>query len=100
MAIALATMYSLATDANTAQTKVAAAAAIAAQAILVESGAIPNHASRLAWAQKTLNDPLSMGKKMIWGVLADANIQAAGANASDAVIQTSVNALVDTYSNA
>lgn len=99
MAIALATMYSLATDQNTAQTKIAAAAAIAAQAVLIEGGGNPT-ASRLAWAQKTLNDPLSMAKKMIWGVLADANIQAAGANASDAIIQASVNSLVSTYVNA
>ena len=100
MAIPLATMYSLAVDANTSQTKIAAAAAIAAQSVLTENPATANHSQRLAWAQKTLLDPLSMAKKMIWGVVADPNVQAAGVNASDAILQTSVNALVDTYSSA
>lgn len=100
MALTLAQSYIAAVDTGTNTTRVAAAVAIAASAVLTESGGTPNHAARLAWAQKTLNDPVTMGKKVIWGVVADANVQAAGANPSDAIVQTSVNSLVDTFVNA
>lgn len=100
MTIALLTLYQLASDNSPNRSKVAAAVAIAAVTILTEDVNTVSHAARLAWAQKALLEPNDMATKMIWGVLSDANVQAAGANASDAVIQTSVNTLVNGFLNA
>jgi hypothetical protein len=100
MAISLATEYSIAVDQGANTPRVIAAVANAAVAVFVEDPQTAQHAARLAWAQKAIADPVSMGKKMIWGVVADANVQAAGGNPPDAIIQTSVNALVNGFLNA
>jgi len=100
MAITLALTYAAAIQDGTNTTRVQAAVAIAAVAVLREDPQTVNHANRLLWASKALGDPVSMGKKMIWGVIGDANVQAAGANPSDAIVQTSVNSLVDIFVNA
>lgn len=97
MAIAYTAVYSLAVDAGIVQQRVLVAVCIAAMNVLVESDQTPNHAARIAWAQKALADPLAMAKKMIWGVLTDPVIQGIGAGATDANIQTSVDALVNNF---
>lgn len=98
MAIAYTAVYGFAVDAGAVQQRVAVACAVAAQAVLAESAGTANHAARLSWAQQSLGDVPAMARKVIWGVLADPAIQAAGVGATDAQIQTSVNALVDTFS--
>lgn len=100
MAITLAQAYTIAVDQGTNTPRVIAAVANAAVAVLIEDPATSQHAARLAWAQKALSDPINMGKKMIWGVVADTNVQNAGAVPSDAIVQTSVNSLVNAFLSA
>lgn len=100
MALTLDSLYTNATNVGANLNRVSAAASIAAVAILSESDQTPQHAARLAWSQKTLADPVAMGRKMIWGVLADPIIAAAIPGVTDAQVQTSVNALVNGFVNA
>lgn len=97
MAIPYTQVYQFAKDAGTLQQRLIVACAVAAQAVFAESAAIPNHAARLAWAQKCIAAPETMAGKMIWGVLADPAIQAIGVGATDSNIQTSVDALVNQF---
>lgn len=97
MAIPYTTVYSLAVDNGSLAQRMTVAVAAAAQAVFAEDAQTANHAARLAWAQTAITDPIGMGKKMVWGVLADPAIQAAGVGATDAQIQTSVNALVNQF---
>lgn len=99
MALSLANLYMDATSIGAYSTVMTAAVAVAAVAVLAENSGSPT-APRLAWAQKTLLDPVSMAKKMIWGVLADPNVIAAMPSPSDAIVQTSVNSLVAAFVNA
>jgi hypothetical protein len=100
MALTLANLFTSATSVGAYINNVSAACAVAAVAVVKESDQTPNHAARLAWAQKTLVDPVGMGKKVIWGVLADPVIIAALPGVTDAQVQTSVNGLVDSFVNA
>ncbi len=97
MAIAYQTMYSMAVGNAALANRMTSAVAVAAHTVFNESGATVNHAARLTWAQKTIADPESMGKKVVWGVLSDPVIQAAGVGATDAQLQTSVDALVNQF---
>jgi len=75
------------------------AVAIAAQQIVAEAPATPNHAQRLLWAARALRNPEQMARDMELGIYA-AN---AGftilqiTSATDAAIQTAVNNLIDTF---
>ena len=100
MAISLTNLYSYAYNSTASLQLVTASICVAAMAVLNEDPATVNHAARLAWASKTLDDPISMGKKMIWGVLSDPNVQAAFPTPSDTIINTSTAALVNSYLNA
>lgn len=79
--------------------KVSAACLIAAEAIRVEDAGTANHANRLLWARKVLEDPVKAGDDMLKAVLA-ANASAPLASitgASDSTIQTAVNAAVNIF---
>lgn len=81
--------------------KVKSACLVAAQAIQVESGTTANHANRIKWAKRVFVDPDSAGVQLLRAVLA-ANATATLAQintASDATIQSSVNAAVDTFAD-
>lgn len=97
MTIPYQTMYGYAVGNAALSNRMTCAVAIAAQAVFGEDAGTANHAARLAWAQKAIADPEAMGRKMVWGVLGDPAIQAAGAGATDAQIQASVDALVDQF---
>lgn len=79
--------------------KVRVACMIAANAIMTENTATPNHAGRLAWARSVYENPEAIGKKMLWAVIAQNNAVALSAitGASDANVQTAVNAAVDLF---
>jgi hypothetical protein len=101
MTMSLANMYTTALSDGANTPRVISAAAKVAVAVLSEDPATVNHSLRLAWAQKTLADPKTMGEKMIWGVLADPVIQAIlPGNPTDAQVETSVSGLVGGYVNA
>ena len=77
--------------------RVIVAVAIAADTIRLESAGTTNHANRMIWAEKAFSSPIVVGKSAYSAVLAankDATVtQIQGA--TDAAIQTNVDAVVD-----
>jgi hypothetical protein len=62
--------------------------------MLIEDPATPNHAARIAWANKALNEGLQMTlRQLMLHVITDPNVSAAGAAATDAQLQGAVDAL-------
>jgi hypothetical protein len=79
--------------------RVKVATVIASETIRTESDATPNHAARLVWARLVFESPESATDRMLWAVLAQnkAAAYAAIVGASDATIQTAVDAAVDVF---
>ena len=77
--------------------RVTAAIAKAAQDILNESPATTNHTVRMAWANRSLIATQEEAERLMWGVLANSTIAAAGEASSDNDIQFVVNSLIDIY---
>jgi hypothetical protein len=81
--------------------KIRVAVVIAAEVVRTENAATANHANRLIWARGVFVDPDREARRMVWAVLA----QNAGATyaqivgASDAAVQTAVNAAVDVFAS-
>ena len=73
------------------------AVVMAAELIRTESGATNNHANRLLWAKQVYLNPEHVANQMIMAVLAQnaSSPLAAILAASDATIQTAVNAAID-----
>ena len=80
--------------------KIRVAVVIAAEAIRTESQATTNHTARLAWGKSAYASPETAARSAIWAVLAQnaGATQSAILSASDATIQTAVNAAVDALS--
>lgn len=96
----LTELYDVAFNNNgTLTNKITAAGLVQAEAVRVESGATPNHAARLQWANRVMADPQAMGVKMLRAVLAQhaALTVAQINNASDAAILTSVANAIDVF---
>lgn len=88
-----------ASENSTLNQKIRVACIIAAEAIRTESGATTNHANRLVWAKAVFANPNAEAQRMLWAVLAqnkDATL-AAITGATDAAVQTAVNAAVDVF---
>ena len=96
MSLSFAEMYRIAYSETSAQ--LPAALALVSVEILSEDPATEQHASRLAWAQKVLNDPGSMAKKMIWVFMGDRS-EKWGAVSDQEVLET-VRKYVNAYLNA
>jgi hypothetical protein len=96
-----AELYNLATEDAALAQKIAAACAIAATAIWSEDGGTNNHANRLIWARQVFANPVSQSSRMLWVVLGanSSATKAQIAGASDATIQTAVNAAVDLFAD-
>ena len=79
--------------------KIEIAVIIAAEAIRSELATVPNHANRLTWAIEAFNQPAAVANKMMMAVLAGnaAATVAQITGATDAAIQTKVNAAVDLF---
>jgi hypothetical protein len=81
--------------------KCSAACMIAAEAIRLENTGTANHANRLKWAKKVLENPSAQGIMMVRAALAaNASLTLVQLNlATDASIQTAVNNSVDTLAD-
>jgi hypothetical protein len=81
--------------------KVLVACIIAAETVRTESASIPNHTARLAWAKAVFANPEQERNRMIMAVLAQnkAATLAAITGASDATVQTAVDAAVDVFAS-
>lgn len=66
--------------------------------ILAEDVATPNHAARLAWAQKIFADYEADAQKEYLWCLSHANVQSAGAAITDANLIADVASFVDAWS--
>lgn len=79
--------------------KIRVAVIIAAETIRNEDGGTTNHANRLLWAAEAFANPKSVADKMLMALLASNSeltiAQITGA--SDAAIQTKVDAAVDIF---
>lgn len=86
-----------ASESEALRNKVRVACVIAAEAIRTEPANTPNRANRLKWARSVLTTPDGDVRAMLWAVLAqNASLSlAAIVGASDAQVQTAVNAAVD-----
>jgi len=79
--------------------KLHVAVVAAAKYVFEEDPGTPNHANRLTWAQQAIIAPQAYAQPMTWAVLV-ANSGATPANivsATDAQIQSNVNAVIDLF---
>jgi hypothetical protein len=74
---------------------------IGAEAVRTEAPATTNHANRMKWAKAVFSDPDEAAKKMIWAVLAQNQAQTLAVilNATDAQVQTAINAAIDVFAD-
>ncbi len=81
--------------------KVRVACIIAAETVRSEADATPNHANRMLWAKAVFMNPEAEGNRMLWAVLAQnkAATLAVILAASDAVVQTNVDAAVNVFAS-
>jgi hypothetical protein len=79
--------------------KVEVACWIAADVVRAESSGTSNHANRILWAKAVLEDPEDMALSMMPALLAQNNGSTTGVilGASDAAIQTNVEAAIDVF---
>lgn len=90
----------LAANANTSLiNKVRVATVVSATNVMAEATSVDNHANRLKWAKDVFADPASAGLRMMWPVLAQnkALTLAQITGASDAAVQTAVDAAVNVF---
>lgn len=81
--------------------KIRVAVVISAEKIRTEATGTTNHANRLIWAKAAYANPELEAKRMVWAVLAQnaAATYAAIIGASDATVQTAVDAAVDVFAS-
>lgn len=77
--------------------KIKVAAIVAVDVIRSEGAQTPNHANRLIWASRTLQNPGAAAEQLTWAVLAQNRAFTAAqiTGADDATVQTAVNSAVD-----
>lgn len=95
-----AELFDLRTD-SALKNRVIAAVIIAAETVMNELDAVPNHANRLIWAKGVFANPGTESDRMFMAVLA-ANSDASVAQiqgASDAAIQTNVDDHIDLFAD-
>ncbi len=93
-----AELLTASTDA-TLNDKIRVACVVAAETVRTEAASVANHTERLKWAQKVFLDPSVEALRMTWAVLAQnrAATLAAITGASDAAVQTAVDAAVNVF---
>jgi len=79
--------------------KMRVACIVAAEKIRTEAGATANHALRVVWAKRVFENPRTEAERMIWAVIAQNRgvTLAQITGASDAAVQTAVDAAVDVF---
>jgi hypothetical protein len=82
---------------GTLKNKIRVAAIVACDVIRSEAVNTANHANRLIWASRTLDNPGAAAEKLTWAVLAQnrAFTSAQITGADDASVQNAVNAAID-----
>lgn len=102
--MALTDIYDAAVPADSRLRKqIAAAVHKAAVDVRNEATNTANHARRLTWADKVLNNPdgpAFWAGVFVWGVLENATIVASPGAATDNDVQFVVNSLIDRYAGA
>lgn len=86
---------------DTLRQKVRVACVLAAEKVRTEVGTTTNHTNRLAWAKAVYANPETEGNRMVWAVLAQNSgaTYAAIIGASDATVQSAVDAAVDVFAS-
>lgn len=84
---------------STLRDKIRVACVVAAEAVRTEAANVPNHTERLKWAQKVFQDPSIEALRMTWAVLAQNRTATLAqiTGASDAAVQTAVDAAVNVF---
>lgn len=73
------------------------AVAKAAYDILNEDAGTANHANRVIWANQALADAQGKAEQMMWGLVTNATIAAAGDAATDNDVQFVVNSYINSF---
>jgi hypothetical protein len=83
----------------TLRDKIRVACVVAAETVRTEAGSVTNHANRLLWAKYVFKRPDDAFQDMLWAVLAQnrSSTLAQITGASDAAVQTAVDAAVDVF---
>jgi hypothetical protein len=86
---------------DTLRQKVRVACAIAAEKVRTEGSAVTNHTARMVWAKSVYANPEAEGVRMVWAVLAQNSAATFTAliSASDATVQSAVDAAVDVFAS-
>ncbi len=95
--MALKELYEATIGENDFWKQVAGSCITAAMEIAEESPATPNHANRILWAVSVRDNAKAMAKSMLVKVLQDAAIAVDVEAATDAMVQSAVDSLVDIY---
>ena len=79
--------------------KIAVAICVAADDIRIEDGAVENHANRIIWAKQAFANPIGMADQMLTSIIISNRAAEVGAilGATDAAIQSAVDAVVDIF---
>ena len=90
-----------ASESATLNNKVRVACIIAAETVRTELATVTGHDKRLAWAKSVFSNPEAEARRMLWAVLAQnkAATLAAITGASDASVQSAVDAAVDVFAS-
>lgn len=82
---------------DTLRNRIRVAVVVAADIVRAEAPATANHANRLVWAKKVLENPDAEAIKMLWAVLAQNRAATVTqiTSADDATVQTAVNNAID-----
>lgn len=91
----------LASENETLRNKIKVANVIAAEVVRTEANGTPNHDNRMVWAKTVFTDPEGTARRMVWAVLAQNSTATLAqiTGASDATVQSAVNAAVDVFAN-
>lgn len=86
---------------STLMDKMRVAVIIAADKVRVEDITTPLHAERMLWAKAVYSNPTLEAQRMMWSVLAQNSTATSAAilAASDATVQTNVDACVSLFAN-
>ena len=93
----LSELFNLRYGTTTLKNRLTASVAKSAQAVMTEDAGTANHAQRIKWAQGALANAPAMAESMLWGLLSNATIVAAGEAATDNDIDFVVASLIDTF---
>jgi len=89
-------IYNLKSNADV-RNRMAVAIAKISLDIMAESAGTANHANRVIWAKTAILGPEGMTDRLFWACMLDATLRTKGDTATDAEIQTAVDAAVNNF---